>query len=134
MMPIESLEKLYKNYNGVTIRDDGMWVSKKFRKFQRYINNMAEDIAHYLNANLVQVNRGYYEGSFFFERDGKYAYVHYGNSLNRTHINFDAKGGAEGFFFCRSAQDKNDYVGGGNIFVTLKELPERLNDLLEYGH
>ena len=125
MMNIKSVENLYKKYNGKTLADDLYVVSREYNNFQNAFNRMAKDIAANINAEVVKTLKGHYDGSMFFKRGDRYVYVHYGNSINRTHIDFGSS-----FIYCRTAKSDNDYTGGTNNFVSLKELADKIDKLL----
>lgn len=129
MMNIKSVENLYKKYNGKTLADDIYVVSREYKNFQNAFNRMAKDIAANINAEVVKTLKGHYDGSMFFKRGDKYVYVHYGDSVNRTHINFDNNGWCS-FIYCRTAKNDSDYTGGTNNFVTLNELADKIDKLL----
>ena len=129
MMNIKSVENLYKKYNGKTLADDLYVVSREYNNFQNAFNRMAKDIAASINAEVVKTLKSHYDGSMFFKRGDKYVYVHYGNSTDRTHINFD-NSGWNGFLYCRTAKNDRDYTGGPNNFVPLKELADKIDKLL----
>ena len=129
MMNIKSVENLYKKYNGKTLADDLYVVSREYRNFQNAFNRMAKNIAAHINAEVVKTLKSHYDGSMFFKRGDKYVYVHYGNSTDRTHINFD-NSGWNGFLYCRTAKNDRDYTGGTNNFVALKELADKIDELL----
>ena len=61
----------------------------------------------------------------FFKRGDRYVYVHYGNSINRTHIDFGSS-----FIYCSTAKSDSDYTGGTNNFVSLNELADKIDKLL----
>ena len=129
MMNIKSVENLYKKYNGKTLADGLYAVSREYNNFQNAFNRMAKDIAANINAEVVKTLKSHYDGSMFFKRGDIYVYVHYGNSVNRTHIDFDNSGWC-GFIYCRTAKSDSDYTGGTNNFVTLKELADKIDKLL----
>ena len=129
MMNIKSVENLYKKYNGKTLADGLYAVSREYNNFQNAFNRMAKDIAANINAEVVKTLKGHYDGSMFFKRGDKYVYVHYGDSVNRTHIDFDNSGWC-GFIYCRTAKSDSDYTGGTNNFVSLKELADKIDKLL----
>lgn len=125
MMNIKSVENLYKKYNGKTLADDLYVVSREYNNFQNAFNRMAKDIAANINAEVVKTLKGHYDGSMFFKRGDRYVYVHYGNSINRTHIDF-----SNSFIYCRTAKSDSDYTGGTNNFVSLNELADKIDKLL----
>ena len=129
MMNIKSVENLYKKYNGKTLADDLYAVSREYNNFQNAFNRMAKDIAANINAEVVKTLKSHYDGSMFFKRGDKYVYVHYGNSTDRTHIVLD-NSGWNGFLYCRTAKNDRDYTGGPNNFVSLKELADKIDELL----
>ena len=129
MMNIKSVENLYKKYNGKTLADDLYVVSREYRNFQNAFVRMAKNIAANINAEVVKIIKGYYDGSMFFKRGDKYVYVHYGNSVNRTHIDFDNNTWSS-FIYCRTAKNDRDYTGGTNNFVSLNELADKIDELL----
>ena len=129
MMNIKSVENLYKKYNGKTLADDFNVVSREYNNFQNAFNRTAKDIAANINAEVVKTLKGHYDGSIFFKRGDRYVYVHYGNSVNRTHIDFD-NNAWNCFIYCRTAKNDRDYTGGANNFVTLKELADKIDELL----
>ena len=129
MMYIKSVENLYKKYNGKTLADDLYVVSREYNNFQNAFNRMAKDIAAHINAEVVKTHKGHYDGSVFFKRGDRYVYVSYGNSVNRTHIDFDNSGWC-GFIYCRTAKSDSDYTGGTNNFVSLNELADKIDKLL----
>ena len=129
MMYIKSVENLYKKYNGKTLADDLYAVSREYNNFQNAFNRMAKDIAANINAEVVKTLKGHYDGSMFFKRGDRYVYVHYGNSVSRTHIDFDNSGWCS-FIYCRTAKSDSDYIGGTNNFVSLKELADKIDKLL----
>ena len=129
MMNIKSVENLYKKYNGKTLADGLYAVSREYNNFQNAFNRMAKDIAANINAEVVKTLKSHYDGSMFFKRGDKYVYVHYGDSVNRTHIDFDNSGWC-GFIYCRTAKSDSDYTGGTNNFVSLKELADKIDKLL----
>lgn len=129
MMNIKSVENLYKKYNGKTLADDFNVVSREYNNFQNAFNRTAKDIAANINAEVVKTFKGHYDGSMFFKRGDKYVYVHYGNSADRTYIDLDNTGWID-FIYCRTAKNDRDYTGGTNNFVTLKELADKIDELL----
>ena len=129
MMYIKSVENLYKKYNGKTLADGFDAVSREYNNFQNAFNRMAKDIAANINAEVVKTLKSHYDGSMFFKRGDRYVYVHYGNSVNRTHINFDNNGWSS-FIYCRTAKSISDYTGGRNNFVSLNELADKIDELL----
>ena len=129
MMNIKSVENLYKKYNGKTLADDLYVVSREYNNFQNAFNRMAKDIAANINAEVVKTLKGYYDGSMFFKRGDRYVYVHYGNSVNRTHIDFGNNTWSS-FIYCRTAKSDSDYTGGTNNFVSLNELADKIDKLL----
>ena len=129
MMNIKSVENLYKKYNGKTLADTFNVVSREYNNFQNAFNRMAKDIAANINAEVVKTLKSHYDGSMFFKRGDKYVYVHYGNSTDRTHIDLD-NNGWNGFLYCRTAKNDRDYTGGPNNFVPLKELADKIDELL----
>ena len=129
MMYIKSVENLYKKYNGKTLADGFDAVSREYNNFQNAFNRMAKDIAANINAEVVKTLKGHYDGSMFFKRGDRYVYVHYGDSINRTRINFDNNGWSN-FLYCRTAKNDRDYIGGTNNFVTLNELADKIDKLL----
>ena len=129
MMNIKSVENLYKKYNGKTLADTFSTVSREYNNFQNAFNRMAKDIAANINAEVVKTLKGHYDGSMFFKRGDRYVYVHYGNSTDRTHIDLD-NSGWNGFLYCRTAKNDRDYTGGPNNFVALKELADKIDELL----
>ena len=126
MMNIKSVENLYKKYNGKTLADDLYVVSREYNNFQNAFNRMAKDIAANINAEVVKTLKGHYDGSMFFKRGGNFVYVHYGNSTNRTTIDFDGRN-----ICVRTAKSDRDFVGGLNNFVTLKQLAHAIDLLLD---
>ena len=129
MMNIKSVENLYKKYNGKTLVDGLYAVSREYNNFQNAFNRMAKDIAANINAEVVKTLKSHYDGSMFFKRGDRYVYVHYGDSVNRTHIDFDNTGWC-GFIYCRTAKSDSDYTGGTNNFVSLNELADKIDKLL----
>ena len=129
MMNIKSVENLYKKYNVKTLADDLYAVSREYNNFQNAFNRMAKDIAANINAEVVKTLKSHYDGSMFFKRGDRYVYVHYGDSVNRTHIDFNNTGWC-GFIYCRTAKSDSDYTGGTNNFVSLKELADKIDKLL----
>ena len=129
MMNIKSVENLYKKYNGKTLADTFSTVSREYNNFQNAFNSMAKDIAANINAEVVKTHKGHYDGSMFFKRGDRYVYVHYGNSVNRTHIDFGNNTWCS-FIYCRTAKSDSDYTGGTNNFVSLKELADKIDKLL----
>ena len=125
MMNIKSVENLYKKYNSKTLADGFYGVSREYNNFQNAFNRMAKDIAAHINAEVVKTLKGHYDGSMFFKRGDRYVYVHYGNSVNRTHIDFGSS-----FIYCRTAKSDSDYTGGTNNFVSLNELADKIDKLL----
>ena len=125
MMYIKSVENLYKKYNGKTLADDIYVVSREDNNFQNAFNRMAKDIAANINAEVVKTLKGHYDGSIFFKRGDRYVYVHYGNSINRTQIDFGSS-----FIYCRTAKSDSDYTGGTNNFFSLNELADKIDKLL----
>ena len=126
MMNIKSVENLYKKYNGKTLADDLYAVSREYNNFQNAFNRMAKDIAANINAEVVKTLKSHYDGSMFFKRGGNFLYVHYGNSTNRTTIDFDGRN-----ICVRTAKSDRDFVGGLNNFVTLKQLAHAIDLLLD---
>ena len=125
-LKIKSVENLYKKYNGKVLADDGCYVSKEYKNFQNAFNRTAKDIAANINAELASTSKGHYDGSMFFKRGGNFVYVHYGNSTNRTTIDFDGRN-----ICVRTAKSDRDFVGGLNNFVTLKQLAHAIDLLLD---
>ena len=128
-LKIKSVENLYKKYNGKVLADDGCYVSKEYKNFQNAFNRTAKDIAANINAELASTSKGHYDGSMFFKRGDRYVYVHYGNSVNRTHIDFGNNTWSS-FIYCRTAKSDSDYTGGTNNFVSLNELADKIDKLL----
>lgn len=129
MMNIKSVENLYKKYNGKTLADAGSVVSREYNNFQNAFNRMAKDIAANINAEVVKTSKMHYDGSMFFKRGDNYVYVHYGNSVGRTHIRLDGNSW-NSFIYCRTAQSDHDYTGGANHFVSLKQMADKIDELL----
>lgn len=125
-LKIKSVENLYKKYNGKVLADDGCYVSKEYKNFQNAFNRTAKAIADNINAELTSTSKGHYDGSMFFKRGGNFVYVHYGNSTNRTTIDFDGRN-----ICVRTAKSDRDFVGGLNNFVTLKQLAHAIDLLLD---
>ena len=125
-LKIKSVENLYKKYNGKHLTDDGCYVSKEYKNFQNAFNRTAKAIADNINAELASTSKGHYDGSMFFKRGGNFVYVHYGNSTNRTTIDFDGRN-----ICVRTAKSDRDFVGGLNNLVTLKQLAHAIDLLLD---
>ena len=128
-LKIKSVDNLYKKYNGKHLADDGCYVSKEYKNFQNAFNRTAKAIADNINAELTSTSKGHYDGSMFFKRGDRYVYVHYGNSVNRTHIDFGNNTWSS-FIYCRTAKSDSDYTGGTNNFVSLNELADKIDKLL----
>ncbi len=126
---IKSLENLYKKYNGKTLDDAGAYVSKEYANFQNAFIRMMKDVASAIGAEIVKKGKGHYDGFLFLKRGEKYVYVDFGTSINRTHIDFDSTG-CMNFLYCRTAESEKDFHGGTNNFVSLKQLPETIDRLL----
>lgn len=129
MMNIKSVENLYKKYNGKRLADAGSTVSREYNNFQNAFMRMMKDVADAIGAEITKKHKGHYDGFLFLRRGDKYVYVSFGNSVNRTNINFD-NSNWNGFIYCRTAKSDRDYTGGTNNFVSLKELPNRIDTLL----
>ena len=130
---MEKITAFVKKWNGVSMQDDGAYVSKQFNTFQNAFKREISRICSNIGANLVKFSKGHYDMSGFIERDGHYVYFSYDNSCNaggRAYANLRCRG----TFFCRTAAHEKDYRGGYNNTIPFTDAEETFNRLLNAIH
>ena len=108
-----------KKWHNKVLEDDGCYVSKEFHSFQLAFINQLRKIAKNNGANLINPMYGHYDMSCFMEKNGKYVYINYDNSLNtgrNVACLLDQIRGCHAPMLVRTAKNEKDYSGGKNNF------------------
>ena len=123
-------------WNGMTLSDDGSYVSKDFHSFQVSFFKATRKMAKNIGAELVNISYGHYDMSGFIKRGDRYVYFSYDNCCGyggRTHIILKRQSLYNTCslppMYVRSAANDRDYRGGTNnhcYFDTCEEIIERL--------
>jgi len=95
--------------------------TEQFSLFSREIKKvLKKTLSDY---ELASWNRGHFEFSCFFKKDGKYIYI---SSSDVRHF----KNEWYNKLLIRTAEDDKDYTGGSNNFSTLENIKEMTDSLL----
>lgn len=118
-MELEAFVKKRENHefsNGPTKWPDFLEFSKEFKQ-------LLTQITKELEATLLMGSPGHYYLSWFVEKMGKYVY---GNTSDVRHFSNHRRDN----ILVRTAKDEKDFMGGQNQYTTIRELKERLAELL----
>ena len=120
------MDKFLKEYDGHRFEDWGTTCSTDFKSFCRKFKN-------YLKRNLpgcevIGFKANHYDTSGFIKKGEHFVYVSYSwNRFSPVDINED---GTRGVLY-RVAHSEKDYRGELNHFVSLKEIPEAIKEMIK---
>ena len=94
-----------------------------FLEFAREYKKILSQTSQEIGATLLMGKPGHYYLSWFVEKMWKYAY---GNTSDVRHFSNSWRDN----ILVRTAKDEKDFTGGPNQYATIRELQERLVELL----
>lgn len=128
-MKNDKIAAFVRKYEGKELEDAGGIMSTEWLCMFRALKNAVKAACESIGANLIQFKPLHYDGTGFVERDGKYAYIAFGQDALRGKVSLTITRVA-GPILARSAKSDKDYKGGQNHFATIYGLSTALDEIL----
>lgn len=116
-------ERFEKDYNGLSIEDEGSVCSKSYKDFHKKMTTNLRSFLKILGGSVVKSSCNHYDSTFIIKIDDSLIYIYYSNSM-RTMVDLHN-------MMYRTMSGVTDYHGGNNNFTKWSMLPREISHLIK---